>query len=111
MVSIIEAQRESESMYLPVVTNRSLSIFSHLVNYPSDRERRRMPYPPSLHTYPPTHTVQWKVLVVDPDSRRLIDNVLEEDAILNENITSTYVHPANQLRRIYPSRLTLRSRH
>ncbi|SMY27407.1 unnamed protein product [Zymoseptoria tritici ST99CH_1A5] len=30
----------------------------------------------------------WKVLVVDPDSRRLIDNVLEQDTILNENITN-----------------------
>ncbi|KAK5136573.1 hypothetical protein LTR08_002587 [Meristemomyces frigidus] len=30
----------------------------------------------------------WKVLVLDPDSRRLVDNVLEDDAILNENITN-----------------------
>ncbi|KAF2483183.1 Sec1-like protein [Neohortaea acidophila] len=30
----------------------------------------------------------WKVMVVDRESRRLIDNVLEEDAILNENITN-----------------------
>ncbi|WPH04726.1 Hypothetical protein R9X50_00762100 [Acrodontium crateriforme] len=30
----------------------------------------------------------WKVLVVDADSRRLIDNVIEEDAILNENVTN-----------------------
>ncbi|KAK1068123.1 syntaxin binding protein 1 [Friedmanniomyces endolithicus] len=31
----------------------------------------------------------WKVLVVDPDSKRLIDNVVEQDEILNLNITST----------------------
>ncbi|CAK3877226.1 sec1 family superfamily [Lecanosticta acicola] len=30
----------------------------------------------------------WKVLVLDPDSKRLIYNVLEEDTILNENITN-----------------------
>jgi hypothetical protein len=29
------------------------------------------------------------VLVLDNASRRLIDNVIEEDAILNENVTST----------------------
>jgi len=30
----------------------------------------------------------WKVLVLDATSRRLIDNVIEEDAILNENVTN-----------------------
>ncbi|KAF2747749.1 Sec1-like protein [Sporormia fimetaria CBS 119925] len=30
----------------------------------------------------------WKVLVVDEESRRLIDNVVKEDDILNENITN-----------------------
>ncbi|KAK0994455.1 syntaxin binding protein 1 [Friedmanniomyces endolithicus] len=30
----------------------------------------------------------WKVLVVDPDSKRLIDNVVEQDEILNLNITN-----------------------
>jgi syntaxin-binding protein 1 len=29
------------------------------------------------------------VLVVDEESRKLIDNVVKEDDILNENITST----------------------
>ena len=31
------------------------------------------------------------MLVVDRDSRRVLDNVIEEDAILNENITSTQI--------------------
>jgi len=35
----------------------------------------------------------WKVLVLDPDSRRLVDNVLDTDEILNENITSKIHHP------------------
>jgi hypothetical protein len=32
--------------------------------------------------------MQWKVLVVDEESRRLIDNVLPEDDILHGNVTS-----------------------
>nr|OQO22060.1 hypothetical protein B0A51_09808 [Rachicladosporium sp. CCFEE 5018] len=40
-----------------------------------------------LNTIRQTTRGDWKVLVVDIESRRLIDNVLEEDAILNENIT------------------------
>lgn len=32
-------------------------------------------------------TLQWKVLVTDQQSRKLIDNVVKEDDILNENIT------------------------
>lgn len=36
----------------------------------------------------------WKVLVLDPDSRRIVDNVLDTDEILNENITSTPPRPS-----------------
>lgn len=32
--------------------------------------------------------VQWKVLVVDETSRKLIDNAVSEDDILNLNVTS-----------------------
>jgi hypothetical protein len=32
----------------------------------------------------------WKVLVVDEESRKLIDNVVREDDILNQNITSAH---------------------
>ena len=35
--------------------------------------------------------LQWKVLVVDEQSKKLIDNVVKEDDILNENITSTLI--------------------
>lgn len=31
---------------------------------------------------------EWKVLVVDEDSRKVLDNVVKEDDILNENITN-----------------------
>jgi hypothetical protein len=31
---------------------------------------------------------QWKVMIVDEDSRKLIDNVVKEDEILDLNITS-----------------------
>lgn len=32
---------------------------------------------------------QWKILIVDEDSQKLITNVVKEDDILNSNITST----------------------
>jgi len=32
---------------------------------------------------------QWKVLVIDEGAKKIIDNVLKEDDILNENIAST----------------------
>jgi syntaxin-binding protein 1 len=35
---------------------------------------------------------QWKVLVVDEQTKKLLDNVLKEDDILNENITSMCRH-------------------
>lgn len=31
---------------------------------------------------------QWKVLVTDETSKKLIDNVVKEDNILHENVTS-----------------------
>jgi syntaxin-binding protein 1 len=36
---------------------------------------------------------QWKVLVVDEGSRKLIDNVVSEDDILTHNVTSIYPFP------------------
>ncbi|KAK7511059.1 vesicle trafficking protein [Phyllosticta citriasiana] len=41
-----------------------------------------------LDTIRNTARKEWKVLVVDEDSRKLIDNVVNEDDILNENITN-----------------------
>ncbi|KAF2721575.1 Sec1-like protein [Polychaeton citri CBS 116435] len=41
-----------------------------------------------LHNIKHTTRGDWKLLVLDTDSRRLIDNVLDEDTILNENITN-----------------------
>ena len=32
--------------------------------------------------------MQWKILIVDEDSKKLIDNVVKEDDILNSNITN-----------------------
>ena len=44
-------------------------------------------YPPSrLHAA--NEVAQWKILIVDEDSQRLINNVVKEDDILNLNITS-----------------------
>lgn len=33
--------------------------------------------------------MQWMVLVVDEESRKLMDNAVKEDDILNENVTRT----------------------
>lgn len=33
--------------------------------------------------------MQWKVLVIDEAAKKIIDNVVKEDDILNENIAST----------------------
>ncbi|KAF1985055.1 Sec1-like protein [Aulographum hederae CBS 113979] len=41
-----------------------------------------------LDTIRRTAPGEWKVLVVDEDSRKVIDNVMKEDDILNENITN-----------------------
>lgn len=37
---------------------------------------------------------QWKILIVDEYSEKIINNVVKEDDILNANITST-LHPAH----------------
>jgi syntaxin-binding protein 1 len=42
---------------------------------------------------PLANTQQWKILIVDEDSKKLIDNVVKEDDILNLNITSTLPCP------------------
>lgn len=34
--------------------------------------------------------VQWKVLVIDEGAKKILDNVVKEDDILNENIASTW---------------------
>lgn len=38
--------------------------------------------------------IQWKCLIVDENSQKVIDNVVSEDDILNNNIASTsLLHP------------------
>ncbi len=34
--------------------------------------------------------MQWKVLVIDEAAKKIIDNVVKEDDILNENIASKW---------------------
>lgn len=34
-------------------------------------------------------SLQWKVVVLDAGSKRLIDGVVKEDDVLKENVTST----------------------
>ncbi|KAF4551502.1 Sec1-like protein 3 [Elsinoe fawcettii] len=41
-----------------------------------------------IQTIRSTTRGEWKVLIVDEDSKRILDNVLKQDDILNENITN-----------------------
>ncbi|KAG8628632.1 hypothetical protein KVT40_002497 [Elsinoe batatas] len=41
-----------------------------------------------IQTIRSTTRGEWKVLIVDEDSRRILDNVIKQDDILNENITN-----------------------
>ena len=38
---------------------------------------------------------QWKVLIIDENTKTILDNVVKEDEILNENITSTFMSLLN----------------
>ncbi len=40
-----------------------------------------------------TSDAQWKVLIVDQGSKKVLDNVVKEDDILNQNIASTTAPP------------------
>jgi hypothetical protein len=65
---------------------------SHPQHHPLHHSRRRAhaPTPPSPEPQPANCPPnQWKILIVDEDSKKLIDNVVKEDDILNLNITST----------------------
>jgi hypothetical protein len=42
----------------------------------------------SSHIHLAESSWQWKVLVLDEGSKKIIDNVVKEDDILNENIAS-----------------------
>jgi len=41
------------------------------------------------HAYSADPRLQWKILILDEDTQKLINNVVKEDDILNLNITST----------------------
>lgn len=72
-------------------------------NYQNFKEhytwRRMLELPP---TYPllrealAERSLQWKVLVLDEGSKKIVDNVLKEDDILNENIASLCATTARQ---------------
>jgi len=40
---------------------------------------------------------KWKVLVIDEGAKKIIDNVIKEDDILNENITSELLYNSKDL--------------
>ncbi len=50
-----------------------------------------------LYREAPLNVIQWKVLILDEGSKKLVDNVVKEDDILNENIASMLcIHPIRE---------------
>jgi hypothetical protein len=62
-------------------------VYSYPLFYQADYPRRRTNTFLCAHTSL-TNSLQWKILIVDEDSQKLINNVVKEDDILNLNITS-----------------------
>lgn len=50
-------------------------------------------HPPKAADLCPFKHPQWKVLVLDESSKKIIDNVVKEDDILNQNIASNAPAP------------------
>lgn len=86
--------------------HQSRPMLTVLCSYPQGVERhypRRctqlMPPKRTSHSLPrltggPVFAIQWKCLIVDENSQKVIDNVVSEDDILNNNIASTsLLHP------------------
>ena len=88
--SAITIQQESESdyVYSPHLSASNLIVILEAVRSTARGEVSRSFCGPSTITLKPS-SVQWKVVVLDAGSKRLIDGVVREDDILKENVTST----------------------
>lgn len=88
MVSAIQEQRDSkeeESRSPRLATDVDDSNLGHHQIYHSRRRTFAV-----LWRYALLIISQWKVLVIDESSKKIIDNVVKEDDILNENIASEW---------------------
>lgn len=88
---MIDMQRDRMLNVPARVTWQELTPCSHPQHHSHHRSRRCTP--PSTLRMPLANTQQWKILIVDQDSKKLIDNVVKEDDILDLNITSTLPCP------------------
>jgi hypothetical protein len=86
--SAIQEQRDSEQSRhtLKTTTDWHNSNLGYNQKYNSRRCRSATRNCPDLADFAP----QWKVLVIDEGSKKILDNVVKEDDILNENIASMW---------------------
>jgi hypothetical protein len=73
-------------MAIPALTLYSSHPKCDTLHHPRPSTLSQPSAPP--HVLPLTSSLQWKVLVLDDTSKKLLDNVLHPDDILNESITS-----------------------
>jgi hypothetical protein len=88
MVSAIQEQRDSEKD-IPISYRYSADDDNSNLGYHKIYYSRRRKYPRIRKGTLLTRS-QWKVLVLDESAKKIIDNVVKEDDILNENIASTW---------------------
>ena len=89
-VSAIQEQRDSMLLRILCLPQPCLTATSPYSNskYNQEHYEGRCKDTRVLPLRETTNLRQWKILVVDTASRKIIDNVVREDDILNENIAS-----------------------
>lgn len=95
-----ETVRPHSHLVTPSCKHRVLTALPVILNVLRNTTRGEVgtPCPPARLNR--NHTklyYQWKVLVLDESSRRLLENIIKEDDILNENITSTLATTSTNL--------------
>lgn len=92
-VSVIDVQRHSNLCLSQMVVDVVLIYFSlqswWILSRAPHQEKCVLDIQAWIGGMLTSSTQQWKVFVLDEGSKRLIDNVVTMDEILNENVTST----------------------
>ncbi|TVY83797.1 Protein transport protein sec1 [Lachnellula suecica] len=84
--SAIQEQRDSEQSS---TTSRTATDWRYSnLGYNQKHNARRRRSATQIALDPADFVAQWKVLVIDEGSKKIIDNVVKEDDILNENIAN-----------------------
>lgn len=89
MASLINIQRDSMLFKPPILIRQLIKYVSIVIlgaiRHAAGNDVRLV----ALRCLAPSlPLVQWKVLVVDEKSKKLLDNTVKEDDILNHNVTS-----------------------